>query len=214
MYSSAILFYGFLFFVCKYCYNNKIKIGYDLIYMYSFIQLKIKNYYSIKSIANIDPLELEYCVFDCLNDLGVTQFNELKTTVIQKPELVFKKKRDYKMIVYNADKTIDKVCFYMPILIMNFNYELSNVSFISFKIVHNNTEYDIKLSTLEYNFYIVNNIINFLWVKYYFKKFLEKTVFDTDTYSIHIVDEDIQFITLYETSSIIFEKDSYLIINN
>jgi hypothetical protein len=145
-----------------------------------------------------------------MDDINIVELVELKDTIENNSELVVMKKRDYKMIVYND--ALNKICFYQPISKIDVKYEVSNISFISFKITIQDTEYNIKLWTNEYNFYIVNNIINAQWVKYYFQKYLGKHLMDTDKYTIDIIDDKVKQLTLTENESILIEKESYKII--
>ena len=96
---------------------------------------------------------------------------------------------------------------------LKLDYEISNVSFISFKItLDNGVEYNIKLKTNEYNFYVVNNEINFQFIKYYLNKYLNVRLLDTCEYTINIVDENVNFISVLKNDSILIEKDTYKII--
>jgi hypothetical protein len=198
-----------------YCYLNKELICYNAFYYFSYIQIllyRMKMFYSVntpKPLRKISDNKDKY-VFDCMDDINIVELVELKDTIENNSELVVMKKRDYKMIVYND--ALNKICFYQPISKIDVKYELSNISFISFKIIIQDTEYSIKLWSNEYNFYIVNNIINSQWVKYYFQKYLGKHFMDTDKYTIDIIDDKVQQITLTENESILIEKDSYKII--
>ena len=211
------IFYAMILLYClKICYQNKIKIGYNLIYLFSFIQLKIQKYSNtkIKTIQTLDSLEIlnigEDChLFECINNDELIEFNELKQNI---PDNVFKNNQHCSIIVYNIPNTINMVCFYPPLLCLNLNYELSKVWFISFKIIYHNEEYSIQLTTPEYNFYIVNNKINSSWVKYYFTKYTKTNFNEGDPYLINIIDEHVQFISLNENNSIIFTVDSYTIL--
>jgi len=114
----------------------------------------------------------------------------------------------YKMIVYNNN--YNKICFYPPTK-YDLNYELSKVAFISFKVIIDSNEYAIKLSTPEYNFYVVNNVINFEFIKYYFNTYLHMKLLDDVEYTIEIVDDAVNFCNIKKANVIVFEKDTYII---
>ena len=194
--------------VAGYCYNNKAKILYNLMYSYSSIQMLLNN----MNYTPVKKQNSEYCYFDSMDDLNIVEFCDLKDLFLNNQDYVLSKKPDCKMIVYN-DNT-NKICFYRPIQKINLDYEVSNLKFISFKItLANNVEYNVKLKTHEYNFYVVNNEINFQFIKYYFNKYLDVRLLDTCKYTIHIVDESMNFITVLQTDSILIEKDTYKIIS-
>ncbi len=195
--------------VASYCYKNKTKLLYNLMYSFSSIQMLFNNvnYTPIKKVQLI-----EYCYFDSMDDVNIVEFCDLKDMFLNNQDYVLTKKPDYKMIVY--DDNTNKVCFYRPINKLILDYEISNVSFISFKItLDNGVEYNIKLKTKEYNFYVVNNEINFQFIKYYLNKYLDVRLLDTCEYTIHIVDENVNFVSVLKNDSILIKKDTYKIIS-
>lgn len=91
-------------------------------------------------------------------------------------------------------------------------YEVSNIKFIAINLTHNNNTYQIQLKTPEYNFYIVDNIIGATFFKYYLVNILKVINNDLDsnfTYSLDIMDHNVNMFTLNEKQSVIFKKDNY-----
>lgn len=91
-------------------------------------------------------------------------------------------------------------------------YEVSNIKFIAINLTHNNNTYPIQLKTPEYNFYIVDNIIGATFFKYYLVNILKVINNDLDsnfTYSLDIMDHNVNMFTLNEKQSVIFKKDNY-----
>ena len=192
---------GLLLFV-KYCFDNKTNICYNLIYLFSSIQIQLQKL-KVKSKREY----IENCYFDCVDyNNNVSQTNCIENVCDLQQSVIMSQK--YKMIVYNNNN--NKICFYPPTK-YDLNYELSNISFISFKLITDSNEHTIKLSTPEYNFYIVNNVINFEFIKYYLNTYLNIKLLDDDEYKIEIVDDSVNFHNINKTNEIIFQKDSYTI---
>ena len=193
-----------LYIFIKYCFNNKTTICYNLIYIYSAIQIQLQKF-KFKTQREY----IENCYFECINYINSTdKLNSIEHVCDLQQGVIMSQK--YKMIIYNNNNNNNKICFYPPTK-YNLNYELSNVAFISFKVIIDSNEHIIKLSTPEYNFYIVNNVINFEFIKYYFNTYLHTKLIDDVEYTIEIVDESVNFITLNKTNELFFQKDKYII---
>ena len=111
------------------------------------------------------------------------------------------------LTVLNLDGNL--ICFYPPVDAYYPSHEVSNVQFISVRINIGSVEYNLKLETPEYSFYVIGNELNVDWVRYYFIKFLHITLTSEVEYEISIVDDNVQFITLNQYESLVFEKDDY-----
>jgi hypothetical protein len=192
-----------LFMFMRYCFNHKTTICYNIIYIYSFIQIQLQ-----KLKCKTQRQYIENCYFECIDyENSQDKLNCIEHVCDLQQSIIMSQK--YKMIVYNNN--YNKICFYPPTK-YDLNYDVSKVAFISFKVIVNSNEYTIKLSTPEYNFYIVNNVINFEFIKYYLNTYLHIQLLDNDDYKIEIVDDCVNFITLNKNSEIIFQKDNYIII--
>lgn len=92
------------------------------------------------------------------------------------------------------------------------DYKLSKFSFIMVKIEHNNEKHTIELKNDKYNYYIVNNSLNKNFFKYYLKNILKVSTNDDNfDYTITIIDNNVNFITLLPEQYIIFNEDDYTI---
>jgi hypothetical protein len=193
--------FGLLVFI-KYCFDNKTTICYNLIYIYSSIQIQLQ-----KIKCKTQREYIENCYFECIDYKNSQhKVNCIEDVCDLQQGVIMSQK--YKMIVYNNN--YNKICYYPPTK-YDLNYDVSKVSFISFKVIIDSNEYTIKLSTPEYNFYIVNNVINFEFIKYYLNIYLHVQLLDDSDYKIEIVDDCVNFITLNKTNEIIFQKDKYII---
>lgn len=170
-------------------------ICYNLIRLYSYLQIKLTTN-KRKKIEN--P---EKDVLDCL----------VGNTIItcdsdDENNLVVINESDFAVLI---SKGVNMVCFYPIIDEYNPEYEMSILQFVSVKIEIDSVEYDVKLRTPHYTFYIVDNELNVKWVRYYFQKYLNMSLPVDVKYKMTIVDENIQFIMLNEKESIVLDQDSY-----
>jgi hypothetical protein len=199
-------------------YHYHEKIAYNLIYLFSSIQIlsaKIKNTFFLTNATK--PLTTDdFYMFESINDHEISEFIDFKESFANNPNFLFSKSPDSKMIIFNdtTDNVTNKICYYKPYENVTSQYDISNVSFISFKVILESNEYNIKLSSPEYNFYIVGNEINRQWFKYYFNKYLNINLMDYVEYTIEIVDENVNFVYISYNDSIKFEKESYEIIKH
>lgn len=169
-------------------------ICYHLIRLYSYLQIKLTTNKPQK-IKNVDKDTL-----DCL--VGDT----ILTGDSDEDNLEVINQCDFAVLI---SKGANMVCFYPPLDEYNPEYEISMLQFISVKIEINSVEYDIKMRTSEYTFYIVDNELNVEWVRYYFQKFLKISLPIDVKYQMTIVDENVQFIMLNENESMVLEQNSY-----
>lgn len=168
-------------------------ICYHLIRLYSYLQIKLTtNKPQIKN-SNEDML-------DCLigNTLTIFNINDKILEIINES--------DFAVLV---SKGTNMVCFYPPIEQYNPEYEMSILQFISVKVEIDSVEYDIKMRSHNYTFYIVDNALNVDWVRYYFRKFLKISLPEDVKYQMTIIDENVQFIMLNENESMVLEQNSY-----
>lgn len=205
--------FGFIFvfnYFYNYLYNNKNIVLYKFVYLFSSLQIFCQQ--RIFPKKQIISQKEEYCYFDCVNDISVVELCELKSNLENNINTIKKSSQlsKYNMIVYKDKKNM--VCFYSPFTDVTLNYETSNVSIVSLVVVVDNVEHQIKLSSTNHNFYIVNNVINKEFIKYYFNHILHKTMFDTTEYHMVVVDENIQFTTLEKEDEIIIQKDNFTIV--
>jgi hypothetical protein len=92
-------------------------------------------------------------------------------------------------------------------------YELSNIQFLALYLKHNDNNHIINLCEGNKNYYVVGNIINSVFVKYYLINVLKVTI-DADkpfVYTLELMDHNVSMVYLDETQSIIIENDGYKI---
>ena len=95
----------------------------------------------------------------------------------------------------------------------NSKYELSNIQFLALYLKHNDNNHIINLCESNKNYYVVDNVINSAFVKYYLINVLQTTI-DTDkpfVYTLELMDHNVSMVYLDETQSIIIQKYGYKI---
>ena len=143
----------------------------------------------------------------------ISETTPMQSIVLQ--EIITNIPREYDLIVFSdiSDKLKpqNKICYSALNNETDYKYDVSNIKFISVNLTYNKNQYDIKLKTDEFNYYIVNNVIDKVFLKYYLVHvlniFLDK---DTDfTYNLEIIDNTVNVINLDINDSIIILKDGY-----
>jgi hypothetical protein len=108
---------------------------------------------------------------------------------------------------------------------INFNYKISNIQFILlelklvFKTADKENSYKIVLKTDEYNYYIVNNILDSKFFKYYLRKYYSDTVTsetlaNVEKMNVKLIDQDVNIKTfdLTEENGIILKENEYILL--
>jgi hypothetical protein len=198
-----------------------ITLGYNCLYIYSLgnIQFNIINrqFIVLLSYLKENKILTETIIINTyiLIDANGNKINEIMST---KNNIEFIKlecnKHNYSGLVLmdknNETKCVNNV-FYTSFP-TTFDYKLSNISFMSIELEHENKIYSINLKNNKYNYYIVNNCLNQLFFKYYIKTVL-KTQINTDTfdYKLYIIDNNVNIITLLHNQYILIMEDDYQI---
>lgn len=123
---------------------------------------------------------------------------------------------DYNYVIYSqpSDNIVNKVIY--TSIPSELSYHVSNIKFVSLNVEYNNTVYEIELGKPEFNYYVVNNKIDSMFIMYYLKQVLKKEVnnsFEDFTYKLTLMDNNINIIQLDETSVVVITKDNYIIEN-
>jgi hypothetical protein len=90
------------------------------------------------------------------------------------------------------------------------DYEVSNARFISFKLIYGSGNVvDIELINNNHNFYVVNNVFDKSFFKYYIQNISKINIPDIFSYNIELIDNNINMHVLDDTYSITVYKDDY-----
>ena len=98
-------------------------------------------------------------------------------------------------------------------IIHNNNYQVCDFTLTSLNLIINNRNtYDINL-TEKINFYIVDNIIDLEFIKWYVFFYYDTVIRDSDNLSLSILNDKYEMSTInIKTNSISFKKETYEII--
>lgn len=94
------------------------------------------------------------------------------------------------------------------------SYDVSNIKFVSINLEYNNTIYDMDFHKSDYNYYVVNNKIDNMFIMYYLKYVIQNEVnesLEDFTYKLTIMDNNINIIQLDETDTLVITKDNYIV---
>ena len=117
---------------------------------------------------------------------------------------------DSELAVIRLSKNM--IIFYPQIDSFLLDYEKSNVTFISVIVnIEDGEQYEIKLKTPSYSFYVVGNELNVDFVRYYLLKFKNVYIDPDVEYTMTIVDNNVNFYSVDQHECVSFEKDNYQI---
>lgn len=88
------------------------------------------------------------------------------------------------------------------------NYDVSKIHFINVELEYGGKIYPMPLKTDSVNYYIVNNCLNSFFVKYYIQNVLKMPINENE-YTIHIIDHNVNCITLNQVQKLTFTEDGY-----
>ena len=194
--------------------NIGIKIAYNIIYFYGVCQIKYNQIYNY-----LLPY-FKKCPDKLIKDDPKREVNVFNITT---NKIVFEK--DYNeeflkmeflnpvVILISEPSHINKKILY-ELEPFDKTFELSNISFIALYLNYDDVRYHINLKTEKYNYYLVGNVINKLFLQYYINVILNNINFvidDEKSYNLELMDHEVNMIYLDINKSIIIEKDGYCI---
>ena len=93
------------------------------------------------------------------------------------------------------------------------DYKHSTIKFFSVELEYKDTIYSIELTNENYNHYIVNNVLNKDFFKYYLTNVLnieiDKNTFD---YKLSVIDHNVNIVELTQNDSLIIKENNYELI--
>ena len=116
---------------------------------------------------------------------------------------------NYDLVVYDSANSGHKATY--SIMPINPDIEESDIQFISITLFMLDKNVAIKLKTPDYNYYVVNNKINKAFVQYYANVVLKENILPEITYSMVIMDHNVNIVELNEKKELVFTKTSYTI---
>lgn len=210
------------------------KIGYNIIYMYSVCQIKFNQ---IKRFVSSPLIKIWNHLNKFLKDNKLTVDVDLKILIKIdcngniEDTLYFEKDCLHSKLIKNlyenknycfvfSDKQENTNCVnkvFYNVFPDSFDYKVSKITFMFVELEYNNNTYTITLKTDNSNYYIVNNSLNQKFIKYYLKNVLQiKENINTEevVYKLSIIDNNANFLTLTSDQHLVLKEDSYEIITN
>jgi len=194
-----------------------ISLCYNCVYIYSLCNIKFNR---IKNTIN-RPFMLLWSYLKenkilttiVLIDANGNEINKILKNNVEFIELACKK-FNYSGL-FLMDKNIETECvnnvFYTSFP-KTFDYKISKISFMSIELEYENNTYSINLKNDKYNYYIVNNCLNEIFLKYYIKNILKIPINEIKfDYKLNIIDNNVNFITLLPNQYILIMEDDYKI---
>lgn len=191
--------------------NNYLKsiatiFGYNILYIFSYCQIKY-NYLHNKLICDVKHDKVLYA------DL----YNESNGIKNKKMSDYFNwRNESYDCIIITKDIGIhpyDKLIFQN---FSNFPAEL-NWNYVKYKflslivIISEDKKYDIKLNNKTENYYIVGNVIDKYFIKYYLLKYHKIKITPDISYSLQLIDQNVKINILVMNKKITLLENEYLI---
>lgn len=191
-----------------------INISFYIILMYSYMELQAKKLYNHPRMT---PIRSFIKNMKTNAEIEVIKFNDVisstNKTMVDIHHLLlhdFIIYSDYESVTDQCPK-VNKVLYYFPSKFpFNFKYTVCKFSFISLSVRFNETNYPIKLSSDNENYYVVGNKINRLIICYLLKK-QHNVLCDevVDIYSIDLIDSNVNMKTLCEKDEIVLNENDY-----
>lgn len=182
-------------------------ICYNLIYVYSFCQITLNNiiHFCIPYIQLATKTVAKIISSSATNTINTNITNiSLVTT-------------DYNLVLLKSLANDMIILDKLPNDLNVLKYEQSNIRFLALymKMLKDDSKHIIELFNKDMNFYIVGNVINSEFLKYYLQNILQITVDKSSpfTYTLELMDQNIEMVYLNETQSIVLKKDDYAVID-
>ena len=217
-----------------------IKFIYNLIYIYSFAQIKCNQIYNyalpffneskndcVNNETRIEIFNTKMHLFSIFDKEYLESFEKLTNLSQEFSNAIniqkFKKNliivSELSNVTNSTNKCINKKILYsLDLENCDRAFAASEITFIALYLNYNDVRYNINLKTDTFNYYLVGNVINIDFLRYYVKYILNNSTFiikDTDTasYKLELMDHNVNMIELNAEQSIIIEKNGYNITN-
>jgi hypothetical protein len=202
-----------------------IDICYKLLYIFSVCQIQfnkmvklispyvkdVKQYLKDKGLMEDIPIQ----IIELISKNGDVEHKLIISdkTPLEEVTFMFNPDRHTGILLYDKNFElgyINKIYYEKGPFIRD--YKLSNINFMMIELVHENEKHPIVLKNDTYNYYIVNNSLNQNFFKYYLKNVLKVPINENKfDYTVFIIDDNVNFITLLPHQHIVFNEHDYTI---
>jgi hypothetical protein len=189
--------------------NNYLKsiatiFGYNILYFFSYFQIKYNNL-NKKLICDVKHDAVLYVeLYDKINGIKHKKMSDY----------LYWKNESYDCMIITKDIGInpyDKLIFkkYSPV---ELNWNNVKYKFLSLIVIISEDEtYDIKLHSKKDNYYIVGNVIDENFIKYYLVKYHKINITSDMVYIVQLIDQNVKINILNMDKKIIFLENDYVI---
>lgn len=111
----------------------------------------------------------------------------------------------------NVNLQTNQILYTNTKMIRSFDdYTISNIMFFAVELTYKDEIFSIELNNEEYNYYIVNNVLNKTFFKYYLTIVLKVVIdYNNFDYIVNIIDHNVKIIELTPNDYLIIKKDDY-----
>ena len=200
--------------------KTSINVAYNSIYVYSLCQIQaIKLYAVFSNILGIVDTNRTFILLDKfgnqLFDVNVpvnTENIPINLSLIQQACEQHKGETETVLMVDKQKGFQWSNCVFYPTFPETLEYKASTINFLSIELEVGSNVHKLSLKDDTHNYYIVGNVLNQLFFKYYLKNRLNLS-FDEDNfdYKLHIIDHNVNFITCLPYQSITLNENGYII---
>lgn len=203
------------YYSCCEIYLNKAKLFIKplIIIMYTYIENLLKKYKIMKCSKDVGELVLDFFY----EGKFLTTINFDKNN----KDINFDKAPiNYDFIVctdFNNSTMANKICVsnIYHYIEYDFDFEITNFTFLSLQLIYKDNNYNIELKNDNYNFYIVNNVLDKNFFTYYLKYILNLDNLEREfSYNLELLDQDVEMRYFSDKDILVLNKESYTIVNN
>ena len=199
--------------ISNYLLNLLYNLSYNSIYYYSKLQLEF-----MKTTNNITKyIKTTPCLNNLLkyinqnDDKNIYTYTNINNYLTICSKFIQEENLDYKLILhYNPD-------YEKKTYLESLKVEQSDYKFIMTEITINNTNISVHFTTEKYNYLIVYNKLNNIFIMYFLKTHYTDFVKDLsdseiENYKIKIIDHNVNVVEFDNTKSLIINKTGYEIL--
>jgi len=212
-----------------------VKVGYTFIYIYSYFQILLDKviritspYVKLLRDKTCDVL-IKYKIISGKSEENILINDKTIITFYNEGKLV---KQDeffsiFSLLLHADIKNCEPVNAFDLVTIADLKniltfipdeckYDLLDIRFLALYLKHNDKSHIIDLCNNTQNYYVVGNVVNSVFLKYYLVNVLNIAL-DTSksfVYTLELMDHNVQMVYLDETQSIVFQKDGYIVTNS
>jgi hypothetical protein len=202
-----------------------LKVGYAFIYAYSFCQILLNKVIQITSpYVKMLRDKIMPCKMSTINNTNTSNISITDETIVSfyNDGLLVKKDEfaELTAAIKNSQPpdafnlvTITNTKNILTFIPNECKYELLDLRFLALYLKHDDRSHIIDLYQDNSNYYVVGNVINSAFLKYYLNNVLSVEIDNSKpfVYTLELMDHNVQMVYLDETQNIVFQKDSYII---